>query len=106
MRKNKSLYFLDAGFIFYFTFHLFGGCVRTQGPPPAYGPGYAYAAFPVLQGFLQLYGEKAPCACLNLSQILNCIWPSGLTGVYVPWYVLALCSDLLYLETINFAMMF
>jgi len=96
---------LDLFFILHFTY--LGGAYAPKAPPPAaYGPGYAYAAFPVLQGFLQLYGEKAPCACLNLSQILNCIWPSGLTGVYVPWYVLALCSDLLYFETVNFAMMF
>jgi len=45
----KSEPFLNAGCImysisiFYFTFYLFGGCVRTQRtPPPAYGPEVRY----------------------------------------------------------------
>ena len=44
---KKSGHFLNAGWImysisiFYFTFYLFGGCVRTQRTPSTYGPGLA-----------------------------------------------------------------
>ena len=37
---QRRVHYVQYQYFFYFTFYLFGGCVRTQRTPPAYGPAF------------------------------------------------------------------